>query len=88
MNRKDKAVTPDGSMVYGLENQLHTARYCFHKVKCRFYNDAVQRGEMTRDQAAEMYRISMADYDRLVGAAGDGHSLAPNEADMYEGFPK
>lgn len=69
------------------DNQLHMARYIFHKVRCKNYLDALQSGALTVEQAREMYRRAMEDYDRLIAGAVKGTSNAPNQADIDEGFP-
>ena len=70
-----------------LENQLHMARYVFHKVKCKVYHDACLRGEMTIEQAHVMYTMSMTDYDKLMAGAVEGTNRQQNEDDMEAGFP-
>ncbi len=69
------------------DNQLHTARYAFHKVWCKVYADAVQRREMSVEEAREHYRRSMENYDQLIKEAGPGQLWEANEKSMKEGFP-
>jgi hypothetical protein len=67
-----------------LENQLHMARYAYHKQTLHKYKVL---HVMPPDQAAEMYRLTMLNYDALIeGAGGDYPTEAANEAEMEKGF--
>ncbi len=72
-----------------LDRQLAAARYTFHKVNLKRYADAVNLGlvtidpdgnevvvKMPHDQAKEMYRMAMENYDGIIKNAVSGASVA------------
>ena len=73
--------------IKALQHQLHAARYAFHKVRCKVYGDAVMAGKMPPEQAQEMYRLAMLNYDELIKSAAGGALTKADEADMVRGFP-
>lgn len=76
----------DEITVHGMKHQLHAARYAFHKVRAKGYGDAVLAGVMPIEQAREMYRLAMENYDQLIKDAANGHFTEADEADMAKGF--
>jgi hypothetical protein len=66
--------------------QLIAARYAMHKCRCKMYGEAVRRGEMGADEAAERYRLAMENFDKMMADAGNGHWSAACEAEMAKGF--
>jgi len=68
------------------DHKLHAARYTFHKVTAKRYGDQVASGMMALDEAAEMYRLAMANYDEIIEAAAGGALTDADEADMQKGF--
>ena len=68
------------------DNQLHTARYAFHKVVCKRYADAVHMGMMGAEEAAHHYALAMLNYDGIIKDGASGALRDANEADMAKGF--
>ena len=63
-------------------NQLHAARYAYHKqVKHKYTMLQV----LPPEQAKEMYRLAMLNYDELIKEAVNGHMTEANELDMEKG---
>lgn len=60
-------------------------RYYVHKLRVKMYADAVERLEITEDEAREHYRRAMENFDELMGTdhPGWGESI---EAEMAKGF--
>ena len=68
------------------ERQLHAARYTYHRQMIHKYGNHISVQNHGVEQAAEMYRLAMENYDGIIEAAANGHSHDANEADMKEGF--
>ena len=65
--------------------RLDAARYTFHKVTKARYMEQIQRhGNI--EQAREMYRLAMANYDGIIKDAVSGASHDANMKDMEERF--
>lgn len=60
-------------------------RYYVHKLRVKMYADAVERIEMTEDEAREHYRRAMQNFDELMCTAFPawGESI---ETEMAEGM--
>jgi hypothetical protein len=69
------------------DNQLHMARYAFHKVRVKVYMDAIQIGLMGVEEARHHYQLAMINYDSLIAKAVGGTMTEADEADMVKGFP-
>ena len=67
-------------------NQLHSARYYVHKLVTKKYGDALVQDIIDLDQARELYRLAMENYDQIIAEAPEGHCYEANEASMKEGF--
>lgn len=63
--------------------QLVAARFAFHAVRKTNYRDAVERHELTDEQAGEKYRLAMENYDGIVANGGNVDAML---ADMERGF--
>lgn len=81
--------------LHGIDNQLHTARYIHHKIVCHKYHQAASLGmpqpdgttvKMPPQEAKEMYRMAMANFDQLILEAVNGHLREANEVCMKKGF--
>lgn len=66
-----------------MEEQLHAARYAYHKQIVHKYKMLVV---LPPDEAKERYRKSMENYDQLIDEAAQGHLTEADEADMAKGF--
>lgn len=69
------------------ELKLRAARYAYHKQMVKRYGDAVESGQMPVEQAREMYRLAMENYDGIIENATSGASEKANAEDMDKGFP-
>ena len=64
-------------------HQLHAARYAYHKqIKHKYTMLQV----LPPEQAREMYRLAMLNYDELIKEAVNGHMTEANELDMEKGI--
>lgn len=75
------------SLFDGKDHQLHAARYAFHKVVATRYANEVHAGRMPVEQAREMYRLALLNYDELIESSESGSVTDSDEADMAKGFP-
>ena len=64
------------------ERQLHTARYSYH---CQIKHKYLVMSVLPPEQAAEMYRLAMENYDSLIAEAVNGHLTEANRAEMDKG---
>lgn len=78
--------TENTALIEQLHNQIHMARYCFHKVRIKQYGDAVREGHITVANAQTMYVAAMMNYDQLLAAAPGGAHTSANQLDMEQGF--
>lgn len=46
--------------------RMRIARFYVHKLRCKMYGDAVRRGELSAEDAAEHYRRAMVNFDELM----------------------
>jgi hypothetical protein len=80
--------SPSGqSLIEQRDNQLHMARYAFHKVRVKVYMDAIQIGLMGVEEARHHYELAMINYDSLIAKAVGGMMTEADEVDMAKGFP-
>ncbi len=60
-------------------------RYYVHNLRVKMYADAVQRLEMTEDEARMHYRLAMQNFDELMSASFPAWRESI-EAEMTEGM--
>ena len=68
------------------ENQIHTARYAFHKVVKARYNERALMAGYSHEEAREQYRLAMANYDGIIEDGKSGGFGEGNQAEMDKGF--
>ena len=96
MNRADELQHASLTVI---ERRLAAARYVFHKNQVKRYADAVNLGlvvidpegnevvvKMPPEQAKEMYKMAMENYDGIIKNAVSGASAEANQASMDAGF--
>ena len=76
-------MTDEEQYIEDLINQLHAGRFAYHKqIKHKYRVLQV----LPPDQAKEMYRLAMLNYDELIKEAVNGHMTDANELDMEKGI--